>query len=66
MLEHTVWSALHGTNADHEVDADTLIRWVKHGGLAAVQEELLTVAGFDHKVNERLVYGSNAELKGKL
>jgi len=66
MLEHTAWSASHRTKADHEVDVDTLIRWVKHGGLVATQEELSTVAAFDHKVNERLVYGNSAEPKGKL
>jgi len=66
MLEHTTWSASHRTKADSEVDVNTLIRWVKHSGLAAAQEELSTVAVFDHKIIERLVYSSDAELKGKL
>jgi len=66
MLEHTAWSASHRTKAYHEVDVDTLIRWVKHSGLAATQEELSTGVSFNHKVNERLVYGSDEELKGKL
>ena len=66
MLEHTAWSASHGTRTDHEVDLDALIRWVKHSGLAATQEELSTVTTFNHKINERLVYSSDAELKGKL
>jgi len=67
MLEHTAWSASHRTKADHEVDINAFIRWVKHGGLAAAQEELSTVVTFDHKINERLVYRtSDAERKGKL
>ena len=66
MLEHTVWSASHGTNNDHEVDINALIRWVKHSGLAAAREELSTMAAFDHKINESMVYGSNVERKGKL
>lgn len=66
MLEHTRWSALHRSKAEHEVDVDTLIRWVKYDGLAAAQKELSTAAAFDHEVNERLVYGINAEVKGKL
>lgn len=41
-----------------EVDVNTLIQRVKCGGLAVAQEDLLAVATFDHKVNERLVYGS--------
>ena len=66
MLEHTAWSASHRTKADHEVDVNTLIRWVKHSGLAGAHEELSSVAASDHKINEMLVYGSGAELKGKL
>lgn len=67
MLEHTTWSASHRNQAEHEVDVDTLIRWVKYGGLAAAREELSSVVGaFDHEVNERLVYGSNGEVKGRL
>ena len=66
MLEHAVWSASHRSMTEHEVDVDTLIRWAKYGGLAATQEELSTVAAFDYKINERLVYGSNGVVKGKL
>jgi len=66
MLEHTAWSTSHRAKNDHEVDINALIRWVKHSGLAGAQEELSTVAVFDHKINESLVYGSGVERKGKL
>jgi len=66
MLEHTAWSVSHRSKTEHQVDVDTLTRWVKYGGLAATQEELSIVAAFDHKINARLVYGSNKEVKGKL
>ena len=66
MLEHTMWSASQRSKAEHEVDVDTLIRWVKHSGLLAAQEELSAVAAFVHEANERLVYGVNTEVKGKL
>ena len=66
MLEHTAWSASHRSKVEHEADIDTLIRWVKHGGLAATQEELSAVATFNHKNNERLVYGGGVAARGKL
>ena len=65
MLDHTVWSASHKSKTEYKVDVDTLIRWVKYSGLADIREELSNVTAFDHKANERLVYG-DAEVKGKL
>ena len=66
MLEHALWSASHSNKAEHQVDVDTLIRWTKCGDLSAAQEELSTVAAFDHETNGRIVYGSNREARGKL
>ena len=66
IVDHTAWSALHGSRAGHRVDVGTFVRWMKYGGLAAAREGLLAVAAFDHKVSERLVCGSNTEMKGKL
>lgn len=66
MLEHAVWSASHRSRDEHEVDIETLVRWVKGGDFTAARKELSMVDTFDHEVNGRIVYGSNGEARGKL
>jgi hypothetical protein len=66
LLEHAAWSAHQRPKEEHDTDVETLVKWVREGGLTKAKEDVLMIRRTDEgerrRFNERLLYGARTKL----